>query len=133
MDFTKKSKEGLRYYIKGLNLANAEGLRARSSLRQGGIGDYDDYDHRQYFRRWRRRFLSSVMAVKLTWASAFRFLLLLLLIAAIATACISLPIEKAPNLFPFLFILAYIRIILYVYIQYVLQCVISKCDCYSFC
>ncbi|KAH7517193.1 hypothetical protein FEM48_Zijuj09G0036600 [Ziziphus jujuba var. spinosa] len=77
------------------NLANLEGLRARSSLRPGEIGYYDDDHHdNAYFRPWRRRFLSSVMAVKLTWSSAFRFSLLLLLIAAIATAFISLPVEK---------------------------------------
>ncbi|CAK9151050.1 unnamed protein product [Ilex paraguariensis] len=71
-----------------LNLANAVGLRARSSLKQE-IATNDDED----CRPWRRRILSS-MAVSITWSSALRACLFLLLLSAIAVACISLPVEK---------------------------------------
>ncbi|XP_062021275.1 uncharacterized protein LOC133737798 [Rosa rugosa] len=76
-----------------LNLAN---LRARSSFRPDGARSFDGDDDR-HLRSWRRKLLSSLTAVKLklTWTSAFRFALLLFLLAAIATACISLPIEKS--------------------------------------
>ncbi|KAM0947760.1 putative SNARE associated golgi family protein [Dioscorea sansibarensis] len=67
-----------------LNLANIGALRARKH--GSGIEGGDDED----CRPWRRR-LSS-MAV--SSSSLFRLSLLLLLIAAIVTACITLPVEK---------------------------------------
>ncbi|KAK1278825.1 hypothetical protein QJS04_geneDACA003406 [Acorus gramineus] len=76
------------------NLANfGEGLRARSSLRPSGLSEFDEEDDcsgGSSGRRWRRRL--SMAAVR--WASLLRISLLLLLLAAIATACFTLPVEK---------------------------------------
>lgn len=54
------------------------------------ISKDDDEDSRP----WRRRILSSMAVVPLTWSSAFRAGLFLLLLAAIAFAFITLPVEK---------------------------------------
>lgn len=77
-----------------LNLANIEGLRARSSGRQGsGRGGEEDEEDEE-FRITRCRRLLMALKLNVTCASAFRIALFLLLLAAIATACISLPVEK---------------------------------------
>ncbi|KAM7501332.1 hypothetical protein LguiB_000236 [Lonicera macranthoides] len=70
---------------------SAVGLRARSLLLKQDLASKDDDD--EDTRPWRRRLLSS-MAFSFTWSSALRTFLLLLLIGAIAVACISLPVEK---------------------------------------
>ncbi|KAL6217378.1 hypothetical protein ACLB2K_010595 [Fragaria x ananassa] len=69
-----------------LNLAN---LRVRSSFRPDGAPSLYGDDGR-HLRSWRRRLLSSLSS-----ASALRFALLLLLLFLLATAFISLPIEKS--------------------------------------
>ncbi|KAL6208570.1 hypothetical protein ACLB2K_019519 [Fragaria x ananassa] len=69
-----------------LNLAN---LRARSSFRPDGAPSLDGDDGR-HLKSWRRRLLSSLSS-----ASALRFAVLLLLLFLLATAFISLPIEKS--------------------------------------
>jgi hypothetical protein len=89
-----------------LNLAKIEGLRARSSGRPGGSGrgGEEDEEDEEFRVTWRRRLL---MALKLnvTCASALRIALFLLLLAAIATACISLPVEKVQ---PYLSLCVYV-------------------------
>ncbi|KAK2394070.1 TVP38/TMEM64 family membrane protein [Trifolium repens] len=68
------------------NLANLEGLRARSSLKQPSL---DLKDEEEECRPWRRR-----ITMAFSWASAFRITLLLLLLVAVIVACFTLPIEK---------------------------------------
>lgn len=72
-----------------LNLANLGGLRARSSLSKQDMTNINDNEDS---RPWRRRLSSIAMA--LTWGSAFRIALFLLLLGAITTAFSYLPIEK---------------------------------------
>lgn len=63
-------------------------MRARSSLKQEiANNDADDC------RPWSRR-LSSMTTVTLTWPSVLRIGLFFLLLAAIVTACITLPVDK---------------------------------------
>ncbi|KAL5995879.1 hypothetical protein ACLOJK_025952 [Asimina triloba] len=71
---------------RGLNLANVGGLRARSSLKQAIAGEEEDEED---CRPWRRR-----LSMAITWGSVLRITLLLLLVAAITTACFRLPVEK---------------------------------------
>lgn len=70
-------------------------MRARSSGRPGGSGREGEEDEEDEACRvtWRRRLL---MALKhnVTRSSALKIVLFFLLLAAVATACISLPIEK---------------------------------------
>ncbi|KAL6191112.1 hypothetical protein ACLB2K_037504 [Fragaria x ananassa] len=66
------------------NLANFGGLRPRLPLKQANNIYDDDED-----RPWRRR-----LSMALSWGSALRITLLLLLLAAVATACFTLPVEK---------------------------------------
>ncbi|KAC9177468.1 hypothetical protein E3N88_46258 [Mikania micrantha] len=76
-----------------INLANAVGLRARSSLKQDLAGNEDEED----FRPWRRRLLSAMkmkVSFAFTWSSAVRASMFLMLLATFAYACFSLPIEK---------------------------------------
>lgn len=68
------------------NLANLGGLRARLSLKQA-ISDYSVDD--EECRPWRRR-----LFMAFTWGSALRITLILLLFAAVVTACFTFPIEK---------------------------------------
>lgn len=77
-----------------------EGLRARLSIKPGfGIDrdeDDDDVVVVKSFKWWRRRLLSSMAAfsVSVTWRSALRFGLLLLLLATVSIAFMNLPIDK---------------------------------------
>jgi hypothetical protein len=73
------------------NLANLEGLRARSSLKQPSL---DLKDEEEECRPWRRR-----ITMAFSWASAFRITLLLLLLVAVIVACFTLPIEKVSFFF----------------------------------
>ena len=68
------------------NLANLGGLRARLSLKQA-ISDYSVDD--EECRPWRRR-----LFMAFTWGSALRITLILLLFAAVVTACFTFPVEK---------------------------------------
>lgn len=68
------------------NLANLEGLRFRLSFKQSS-SDYIDGD--EECRPWRRR-----LSMAFSWLSFLRITFLLLLIAAIAVACFTLPVEK---------------------------------------
>lgn len=68
------------------NLANLGGLRARLSLKQA-ISDYSVDD--EECRPWRRR-----LFMAFTWGSALRITLIVLLFAAVVTACFTFPIEK---------------------------------------
>lgn len=79
--------------MNSINLANAVGLRARSSLKQDLTGNEDDEDSRP----WRRRLLSSMkmkVSFAFTWSSAARAFLFLVLLSVFAFACYSLPVEK---------------------------------------
>ncbi|KAH9682925.1 tvp38/tmem64 family inner membrane protein ydjz [Citrus sinensis] len=62
------------------------GLRARLSLKQAN-SDFGDDD--EECRPWRRR-----LSMAFTWGSALRITLLILLVAAVVTACFTLPVEK---------------------------------------
>ncbi|KAF3791692.1 TVP38/TMEM64 family membrane protein, partial [Nymphaea thermarum] len=82
---------------RGLNLAKQQqggggggGLRCRGASRQEAAGGDDEED----CRPWRRRLRLASMALSISWPSAIRLLVLLLLLAAITTACVTLPIEK---------------------------------------
>ncbi|RDX61642.1 hypothetical protein CR513_60113, partial [Mucuna pruriens] len=68
------------------NLANLVGLRARSSSKQASP---DPNDAEEECRPWRRR-----LTMSFSWASALRITILLLLLAAVITACFTLPVEK---------------------------------------
>lgn len=67
------------------NLANLGGLRPRLSLKQATPEDQDEEE----CRPWRKR-----LSMAFHWSSLFKFTFLLLLLAAIATACFTLPVEK---------------------------------------
>lgn len=67
------------------NLANLGGLRPRLSLKQATPEDQDEEE----CRPWRKR-----LSMAFHWSSLLKFTFLLLLLAAIATACFTLPVEK---------------------------------------
>lgn len=67
------------------NLANLGGLRPRLSLKQATPEDQDEEE----CRPWRKR-----LSMAFQWSSLLKFTFLLLLLAAIATACFTLPVEK---------------------------------------
>lgn len=67
------------------NLANLGGLRPRLSLKQATPEDQDGEE----CRPWRKR-----LSMAFHWSSLLKFTFLLLLLAAIATACFTLPVEK---------------------------------------
>lgn len=96
----KKESGSLRLFGAKSNLANLGGLRPRLSLKQPIYNDDDEE-----CRPWRRRF-----SMAFTWGSALRITLLLLLVAAVATACFTLPVEKVRfshlGLFCFHFLIA---------------------------
>lgn len=68
-----------------INLANLGGLRPRLSLKQATPEEQDEEE----CRPWRKR-----LSMAFHWSSLLKFTLLLLLIAVIATACFTLPVEK---------------------------------------
>lgn len=65
------------------------GLRARLSLKHS-VSDHNDDE--EECRPWRRR-----LFMAFTWRSALKIAFLLLLLAAIVTACFTLPIEKVSS------------------------------------
>lgn len=67
----------------GRNLANL-GLRARWPGKEEMA-----VDDEEKCRPWRRR-----LAMAISWSSLFRAAILSLLVAAITTACLTLPVEK---------------------------------------
>lgn len=73
------------FYLQLRNLANLGGLRPRLSLKQATPDDQDEEE----CRPWRKR-----LSMAFHWSSLFKFTFLLLLLAAIATACFTLPVEK---------------------------------------
>lgn len=68
-----------------INLANLGGLRPRLSLKQATPEEQDEEE----CRPWRKR-----LSMAFHWSSLLKFTLLLLLLAVIATACFTLPVEK---------------------------------------
>lgn len=79
------------FYLQLRNLANLGGLRPRLSLKQATPDDQDEEE----CRPWRKR-----LSMAFHWSSLFKFTFLLLLLAAIATACFTLPVEKV-SFFPY--------------------------------
>lgn len=82
------------------NLAKVEGLRARPWLKPGSYANGDQYDYDgdegDHSRPWwRRRLRSLYMAASSFTPSTFRIAISLLLLVAIGTAFIFLPVEQA--------------------------------------
>ncbi|WVY94855.1 hypothetical protein V8G54_033943, partial [Vigna mungo] len=82
----QRERKREREKINRINLANLVGLRARSSSKQASP---DLQDEEEECRPWRRR-----LTMSFSWASALRITILLLLLAAVITACFTLPVEK---------------------------------------
>ena len=85
------------------NLAKVEGLRARPWLKPGSYANGDQYDYDgdegDHSRPWwRRRLRSLYMAASSFTPSTFRIAISLLLLVAIGTAFIFLPVEQAISL-----------------------------------
>lgn len=116
----KKESGSLRLFGAKSNLANLGGLRPRLSLKQPIYNDDDEE-----CRPWRRRF-----SMAFTWGSALRITLLLLLVAAVATACFTLPVEKVRfshlGLFCFHFLIAQ-------FVSFFLGCCFPFSFQYGFC
>ncbi|KAL0884407.1 hypothetical protein Bca101_008388 [Brassica carinata] len=92
---TPSENQGKRH----TNLAKVEGLRARPWLKPGSYANGDQYDYDgdedDHSRPWwRRRLRSLYMAARSLSPSTFRIAISLLLLVAIGTAFIFLPVEQ---------------------------------------
>lgn len=56
--------------------------------------NYPEDEDEEECRPWRKRLSLSIMAFKFSWVSFLKITLLLILVAAIVTACYTLPVEK---------------------------------------
>lgn len=81
------------YYsnIYSFNLAYLGGLNLRPRLCLKQATSPEEQDEEECRPRWRKR-----LSMAFHWSSFLKFTFLLLLIAAIATACFTLPVEKVP-------------------------------------